>query len=128
MPGEASSAAASCENAVRPNSSRLAASAAAPTALANERSRFDSEDIGPPVPDTLFQGSRQGPKPDAKVSQGILDQFWLRSMQCGLKNAYAEPALGAFGVAVLDGHQLLRPVRAHSHHHQRREAILLEPD
>jgi non-heme chloroperoxidase len=27
-------------------------------------------------------------KPGAKVSQGILDQFWLWSMQCGLKNAY----------------------------------------
>jgi non-heme chloroperoxidase len=27
-------------------------------------------------------------RPDAKVSQGTLDQFWLWSMQCGLKNAY----------------------------------------
>lgn len=27
-------------------------------------------------------------RPDAKVSQGILDQFWLWSMQSGLKNAY----------------------------------------
>jgi non-heme chloroperoxidase len=27
-------------------------------------------------------------KPGAKVSQGILDQFWLWSMQAGLKNAY----------------------------------------
>jgi non-heme chloroperoxidase len=27
-------------------------------------------------------------RPDAKVSQGILDQFWLWSMQAGLKNAY----------------------------------------
>jgi hypothetical protein len=27
-------------------------------------------------------------KTGAKVSQGILDQFWLWSMQCGLKNAY----------------------------------------
>lgn len=26
-------------------------------------------------------------RPGAKVSQGILDQFWLWSMQCGLKNA-----------------------------------------
>jgi non-heme chloroperoxidase len=34
---------------------------------------------------TLFYGAnRQG----AKVSQGILDQFWLWSMQAGLKNAY----------------------------------------
>ena len=33
----------------------------------------------------LFYGAnRQG----AKVSQGILDQFWLWSMQAGLKNAY----------------------------------------
>jgi non-heme chloroperoxidase len=27
-------------------------------------------------------------RPGAEVSQGILDQFWLWSMQCGLKNAY----------------------------------------
>jgi len=27
-------------------------------------------------------------KPGAKVSQGILDQFWLWSMQAGLKNSY----------------------------------------
>jgi non-heme chloroperoxidase len=27
-------------------------------------------------------------RPGAQVSQGILDQFWLWSMQCGLKNAY----------------------------------------
>jgi hypothetical protein len=26
--------------------------------------------------------------PGAKVSQGVLDQFWLWSMQSGLKNAY----------------------------------------
>ena len=27
-------------------------------------------------------------RPGAQVSQGILDQFWLWSMQAGLKNAY----------------------------------------
>jgi non-heme chloroperoxidase len=27
-------------------------------------------------------------RPGAKVSEGILDQFWLWSMQAGLKNAY----------------------------------------
>lgn len=27
-------------------------------------------------------------RPDARVSQGVLDQFWLWSMQSGLKNAY----------------------------------------
>ena len=27
-------------------------------------------------------------RPGAKVSQGILDQFWLWSMQAGAKNAY----------------------------------------
>ena len=27
-------------------------------------------------------------RPDAKISQGVLDQFWLISMQAGLKNAY----------------------------------------
>ena len=33
----------------------------------------------------MFYGAN---RPDAKVSQGTLDQFWLWSMQCGLKNAY----------------------------------------
>ncbi len=27
-------------------------------------------------------------RPNANVSQGLLDQFWLWSMQAGLKNAY----------------------------------------
>ena len=27
-------------------------------------------------------------RPGAKISQGVLDQFWLWSMQCGLQNAY----------------------------------------
>jgi non-heme chloroperoxidase len=34
---------------------------------------------------TPFYGAN---KPGAKVSQGTLDQFWLWSMQAGLKNAY----------------------------------------
>ena len=34
---------------------------------------------------TQFYGAN---RPGAKVSQGILDQFWLWSMQSGLKNAY----------------------------------------
>ncbi|HSE18118.1 MAG TPA: alpha/beta hydrolase [Pyrinomonadaceae bacterium] len=33
----------------------------------------------------FYGANREG----AKVSQGTLDQFWLWSMQCGLKNAYA---------------------------------------
>jgi non-heme chloroperoxidase len=33
----------------------------------------------------MFYGTN---RPGAKVSQGILDQFWLWSMQAGLKNAY----------------------------------------
>ena len=33
----------------------------------------------------LFYGAN---RPGAKVSQGLLDQFWLWSMQAGLKNAY----------------------------------------
>lgn len=33
----------------------------------------------------LFYGAN---RPGAKVSRGILDQFWLWSMQAGLKNAY----------------------------------------
>jgi non-heme chloroperoxidase len=34
---------------------------------------------------TQFYGAN---RPGAKVSQGVLDQFWLWSMQAGLKNAY----------------------------------------
>ena len=34
---------------------------------------------------SMFYGAN---RPGAKVSQGILDQFWLWSMQAGLKNAY----------------------------------------
>jgi non-heme chloroperoxidase len=34
---------------------------------------------------TQFYGAN---RPGAKVSQGVLDQFWLWSMQSGLKNAY----------------------------------------
>jgi non-heme chloroperoxidase len=33
----------------------------------------------------MFYGAN---RPGAKVSQGVLDQFWLWSMQAGLKNAY----------------------------------------
>ena len=33
----------------------------------------------------MFYGAN---RPDAKVSQGLLDQFWLWSMQAGLKNSY----------------------------------------
>jgi non-heme chloroperoxidase len=47
--------------------------------LFNDRSQFFRE-FAP-----LFYGAN---RPDAEVSQGVLDQFWLWSMQCGLKNAY----------------------------------------
>jgi non-heme chloroperoxidase len=33
----------------------------------------------------MFYGAN---RPNAKVSQGLLDQFWLWSMQAGLKNSY----------------------------------------
>jgi non-heme chloroperoxidase len=48
-------------------------------ALANDRSQF-YKDLA-----IQFYGAN---RPEAKVSQGILDQFWLWSMQAGLKNAY----------------------------------------
>jgi non-heme chloroperoxidase len=49
------------------------------SSLTKDRSQF-YKDLA-----TQFYGAnRQG----AKVSQGILDQFWLWSMQAGLKNAY----------------------------------------
>jgi non-heme chloroperoxidase len=47
--------------------------------LAKDRSQFYKDFAKP------FYGAN---KPGAKVSQGTLDQFWLWSMQSGLKNAY----------------------------------------
>ena len=47
--------------------------------LAKDRSQFYRDFAVP------FYGAN---RPDAKVSQGILDQFWRWSMQSGLKNAY----------------------------------------
>jgi non-heme chloroperoxidase len=49
------------------------------TALATDRSQT-YKDFAP-----MFYGAN---RPGAKVSQGTLDQFWLWSMQAGLKNAY----------------------------------------
>jgi len=47
--------------------------------LTNDRSRF-YKDLA-----IQFYGAN---RPGATVSQGVLDQFWLWGMQCGLKNAY----------------------------------------
>src|SRR5216110_624926 len=47
--------------------------------VAKDRSQFYKDLAGP------FYGAN---RPGAKVSQGVLDQFWLWSMQCGLNNAY----------------------------------------
>ncbi len=47
--------------------------------ITNDRSQF-YKDLAP-----MFYGAN---RPGAKVSQGTLDQFWLWSMQAGLKNAY----------------------------------------
>ncbi len=47
--------------------------------LMKDRSQFYKEFASP------FYGANQ---PGAKVSQGLLDQFWTWSMQSGLKNAY----------------------------------------
>jgi non-heme chloroperoxidase len=49
------------------------------TSLFNDRSQT-YRDFAP-----MFYGAN---RPGAKVSQGVLDQFWLWSMQSGLKNAY----------------------------------------
>ena len=49
------------------------------SALVKDRSQA-YKDFAP-----LFYGAN---RPGAKVSQGTLDQFWLWSMQAGLKNAY----------------------------------------
>jgi non-heme chloroperoxidase len=47
--------------------------------LTSDRSQF-YKDLA-----IMFYGAN---RPGAKVSQGVLDQFWLWSMQAGLKNAY----------------------------------------
>jgi len=47
--------------------------------LAKDRSQYYKEFAAP------FYGAN---RPDSKVSQGMLDQFWLWSMQAGLKNSY----------------------------------------
>ena len=47
--------------------------------ITKDRSQF-YRDLAP-----MFYGAN---RPGAKVSQGTLDQFWLWSMQAGLKNAY----------------------------------------
>jgi non-heme chloroperoxidase len=49
------------------------------SSIMKDRSQFD-KDLAIP----LYDANRRG----AKVSQGTLDQFWLWSMQAGLKNAY----------------------------------------
>jgi non-heme chloroperoxidase len=49
------------------------------TGLFNDRSQF-YRDLA-----LQFYGAN---RPGAQVSQGILDQFWLWSMQAGLNNAY----------------------------------------
>ena len=49
------------------------------SSLNKDRSQFYKELA------VMFYGAN---RPGAKVSQGILDQFWLWSMQAGLKNAY----------------------------------------
>src|SRR5213593_2877562 len=49
------------------------------TSLAKDRSQFYKDFA------VMFYGAN---RPDAKVSQGMLDQFWLWSMQAGLKNSY----------------------------------------
>jgi non-heme chloroperoxidase len=47
--------------------------------LAKDRSQFYKDFA------VMFYGAN---RPDAKVSQGMLDQFWLWSMQAGIKGAY----------------------------------------
>jgi len=49
------------------------------SSLANDRSQFWKDFA------IMFYGAN---RPGAKVSQGMLDQFWLWSMQGGLKNVY----------------------------------------
>src|SRR5512136_2297080 len=49
------------------------------SSLAKDRSQFYKDFA------VMFYGAN---RPDARVSQGMLDQFWLWSMQGGLKNIY----------------------------------------
>src|SRR5512147_1311562 len=49
------------------------------SSLAKDRAQFYKDFA------VMFYGAN---RPGAKVSQGLLDQFWMWSMQAGLKNAY----------------------------------------
>ncbi len=67
------------KSAANPNGTPLEIFDGLRAGLAKDRAQFYKEFAIP-----FFSANR----PDAKVSQGTLDQFWRLSMQCGLKNAY----------------------------------------
>lgn len=62
-----------------PNGTPLAAFDQLRVAVANDRSQFYKDLSGP------FFGAN---RPSSRVSQGLRDQFWLQSMQVGIKAAY----------------------------------------
>jgi pimeloyl-ACP methyl ester carboxylesterase len=76
--GQTTHLAARMEQLASPGTIRLTADTLR-SGLMQDRSQF-YKDLAAP-----FYGAN---RPGAKVSQGTLDQFWLWSMQAGLKNAY----------------------------------------
>jgi pimeloyl-ACP methyl ester carboxylesterase len=76
--GQTTHLAARMEQLASPGTIRLTADTLR-SGLMQDRSQF-YKDLATP-----FYGAN---RPGAKVSQGTLDQFWLWSMQAGLKNAY----------------------------------------
>jgi pimeloyl-ACP methyl ester carboxylesterase len=67
------------ESAANPNGIPIEVFDGSRSGLAKDRSQFYKDFALP------FYGAN---RPGAKVSQGLLDQFWLWSMQGGLKNIY----------------------------------------
>src|SRR5215468_7059338 len=81
-------------------------------------------------PATLFtrlrpDGADGGPKAEGAVTYGNDRCAQTAALEIA---QHRGPAIGALAIAVFDGDQCLRPVGPHADHHERAQAILLEPD
>ena len=88
----------------------------------------DVAELAEPVP--LLAGLRPhvaDGRPEAKRPVAHGDDRWAHASALQVAE-HGLPALGALAVAILDRDQLLRPVGSHVDHHQRAEAVVLQPD
>ncbi len=87
------------------------------------------EDVGDPVhPASLLLSlrphvSQSGPEPECAVAHGHDGGAHSSALEAAQETS---PALRALPVAILDGDQLLRSVRADADQHERAEAILFQ--